>query len=41
MNGNKDFDEAMRICMLSEIGPWFRADHPACVSGIIKTTHSH
>ena len=33
----KDFDEAMRICMLSEIGPWFKEDHPACVSGIVRT----
>lgn len=34
---NKDFDEAMRICMLSEIGPWFNENHPACISGIVKT----
>ena len=33
----KDFNEAMRVCMLSEIGPWFREDHPACISGVIKS----
>ena len=34
---SKDFEKAMEVCMLSEVGPWFKKDHPACKSGIKKT----
>lgn len=37
MSYSKDFEAAMELCMLSEVGPWFRKDHPACISGIVKS----
>lgn len=32
-----DFDKAVLVGMQSEVGPWFREDYPACISGIVKT----
>lgn len=34
---SKDFEKAMEVCMLSEVGPWFKKDHPACKSGSIAS----
>lgn len=34
---SKDFEKAMEVCMLSEVGPWFKRTHPACISGIKKS----
>lgn len=33
----KDFEKAMEVCMWSEVGPWFKKNHPACISGIKKS----
>jgi len=33
----KDFDAAMAVTMQYEVGSWFKADHPACISGSIAS----
>ncbi len=35
MSYSKEFNDAMDLCMLSEVGPWFRRTHPACASGSV------
>lgn len=32
---NKDFEAAIAITIQYEVGPWFKPNHPACISGIV------